>query len=677
MVARPGRLQSVFTAGELSPLLEERTSLKYFATGLKHAENIVVLVQGGFRLRDGLRLAGDLPADASRIFPFDASTGVSYDLVFSGGTCQVWNGDVVSATLVIDGVASVISKITVAQRSDTMLLFHQDLKSKRIVLKETGWVVDDLPYANVPNWDYGATYTNGVPAKWRLEFVGLTSGTSIFTLTISNQETQSITFNSTMATLISSVAAAVLDLPNVEAGITVTSPVADVIEIEFTGENNEGDGWAVSGVVVNKADAAIVAVKKTVGVAPGEPVISAARGWPQCGCFWQQRLLVGGFKSLPNAWMFSKEADYFEYDLRYTEASGPAIVPMDAAGGECIEAIVPSLNLLIMTTHAEYWIAERALKKTEAPNHVQASRHGSRRGVPVVENEGAILWCYKNGSTIGELRYTDGEGNFIASDISLLSTHILDGIIDQAIRRADASMDGNIQAIVREDGQARIATIHREQEVVAYARLVADGNFIATGRNGSNSLSFIVEAGGVRSLQRMESGLLLDEAIDFTFSVPSQTVSGLTRFNGREVWAIADRNVFGPFVVAGGVIELPTAASLVTVGTWRPPVVSTLPPARDVGPNTVLKRKARIHSVHVLLTDTTSLAIAVNGGPLREVTLQRFGSVRADVPELDQGYTGSVKISGLRGYSDAPFVTLSQLRPGRLNVRSITVEAAM
>ena len=37
----------------------------------------------------------------------------------------------------------------------------------------------------------------------------------------------------------------------------------------------------------------------------------------------------------------------------------------------------------------------------------------------------------------------------------------------------------------------------------------------------------------------------------------------------------------------------------------------------------------------------------------------------------------SEEVSGLRGYSDAPFLTISQLRPGRLNVRSITTEYAL
>lgn len=676
MVARPGRTQAAFTAGELDPRLHDRTTLKYFSTGLKHAENIVITPQGGLRLSDGMRLVGNLPAGADRIFPFDASNGLSFDLVFAGTTCQVWAASSLSTSFSVPGVADVLPELTFAQRFDTMLLFHRDLKSKRIRLLPSGWAVDDLPYANLPRYDYGATYSNGVPAVWRLEFVGLAAGLSIFTLTISQQETFSIIFNDDTEELKTAIADALADLPNVQPGFSVAAIALNTITITFSGAGNEGDGWAVSASIVNKADAAIVASKTTVGVSPGEPVISTERGWPQCGAFWQQRLIVGGLRSLPNAWLMSRTGDYFEFNDRFTEANGPALVPMDVAGGETIEAIVPSLNLLIFTSQAEYWIAERALSRTEAPNHVQASRHGSNRGLPVTENEGAAIFCHKNRATIGELRYTDVEGNFIATDISLLAPHLLQNVRDMAVRRTTENISCNLQAVVLDNGEARLVSLLREQEVTAYTRRTSHGLFKRVARNGRNQLSFIMDRNGTRTLERMEPGLLLDEAIDLVVSPASATVTGLARYNGRKIWIIGDGDVFGPYTVSGGQVVLPKPVSSATAGTWKAPVIETLPPPRDVGPNVVLKRKARIHTVHLALDDTTSLAISTNGGPLKEVDLFRYG-VLADVPELSQGFTGTIKIAGLRGYADEPFVRISQLRPGRLNVRSITVETAL
>jgi hypothetical protein len=212
--------------------------------------------------------------------------------------------------------------------------------------------------------------------------------------------------------------------------------------------------------------------------------------------------------------------------------------------------------------------------------------------------------------------------------------------------------------------------------VTAYSRLTSDGLFKAVSTNARNEFTFVTQRSGGRMIERMEQGLLLDEAEDFTFASPMKTLTGLSRFNGREIWVIGDNNVYGPFTVSGSSVTLETPVSEATVGTWKPPVVETLPPPRDVSPGIVLQRRGRIHSVHISLEDTTSLAISTNGQPLREVDLYRYGAT-ADVSELENGFTGTIKISGLRGFSQKPYLTISQKRPGRLNVLSITVEAAL
>src|SRR5690606_4653229 len=107
---------------------------------------------------------------------------------------------------------------------------------------------------------------------------------------------------------------------------------------------------------------------------------------------------------------------------------------MNAAGGERIEHIVDNRYTLIFTSKAEYWISERALSAEAAPNHVQASTHGTARGVPVVLNEGAAMFEHVNKAVLGEFRYTDVEGNFVAVDASLLAAHLQTGVVDQAQR---------------------------------------------------------------------------------------------------------------------------------------------------------------------------------------------------------------------------------------------------
>ncbi len=694
MVGRPGRMQGVFHSLEIDPRLHERSELKAYNTGLAHAENVLAFPQGGFRNRPGLLDIGGTPEDARRVFPFQSSSGESYDIVFRPMALSVWGKTGVLASLFLPQLtADMLPHMTVAQQLDTMLLFHQDLKTKR--LKHAGptvWSLDDVPWTNVPNYDFGSDihgdpYTNGVSAQWTLEFVGLKDSDGpgeddklgVFVLTVSNQDTVAIDYVEDMTALAAAIDAAIEDLPNVENGVSVVAGTGDSVVITFDGEGNEGDGWAVSGRVVNKTDAAIIARKTIVGVKPGEPLWSDDRGWPQCGLFsGNQRLIVGGFKAIPTMWAFSEQANYYNFDERLREANGPAVVPMAGAGGERIERIVDSARLLIFTTRAEYWLESRSLSATEVPNHVPASRNGTKKGVPIAEADGTAVYAHSQGGVISEMRYTDVEGNFVSLPISLFGSHMIVDVADMAMRKAARSTDGQQLAVINADGSALLSTMLRDQEVMGFARQTSrQAQFLAVAVNGRNELSWLVQRAGGRRLERSDDGLLLDEAIVGVNSPASPNVNCGSRFNGRAgIWCIADGHVFGPFTVAGGVINLPIAVSQWTVGSWMPPLVKTLPMNREVGPKIVVKRKARIHSVKINVRDTTSLAIATNGKTLRDVALTRWG-MPADVPELTQGYTGEVTIRGLTGFADDPYLTISQLRPGRLEVLSVTLEAQL
>jgi hypothetical protein len=350
---------------------------------------------------------------------------------------------------------------------------------------------------------------------------------------------------------------------------------------------------------------------------------------------------------------------------------------MDVEGGEAIEQITPSRNLGIFTNKAEYWIAERSISQSEPPNHVQSGERGVKPGVPVVANEGALDFVSDTGSVIGEFRYTDVEGNFVSRDISLLASHLIDDVKDQAIRRAEQSTSGNLKGVVLENGLARLGTLLREQDITAFTRMTSkDASFKAVCVNGRNEMSWLCERPSGRRLERLTTGYLLDEVQTFDFGNPQTSISGLSRFEGREIWVIGDDNVLGPYTVAAGSIALDYGVTSGYLGTWSPPKVTTLPPPRDVGPNVVLKRRARIHSAKISVLNTTSLAVGINDGPLKSVGLQRFG-LTADLPELLQGVTETITIRGLTGFHDEPKLTISQLRPGKLTVRSVTIEAAL
>ena len=677
MVAKPGRLQATFTSGELDPNEYDRVELKFYNTGLKRAENIALHPQGGFSFRDCLRHCCALPSAASRLLPFKNSKGEVFDLALSDGAADVISGNSIHASFAIPFSTDQLREITWAHRMNTMFLFHKDVETPRIYfdIGEERWGVDRLPYADLPNYDYGGTYGNGIPAEWEVQFVGLSTGKR-FRLTISGTQTIAIQYNN-RDQVAADMQAAILDLPNVADGVTATKTNDARIKVTFGGKENVGDAWAVSAEAMDDADAAIPCYKLRVGTPPGETIISNDKGWPRCGLFYQQRTLVGGFASLPNNWMCSITGRYFSFDTALDEANGAFVVPLDSEGGESINHMAEGRNLLVFTSEREYWISDRAIDKTKATVHVEASTHGTKGGVPVVKNEGGAIFCHKSGSVLSEFRYTDVDGNFISQPISILSSHLFDDVCDLAILKANRSSDANMLGVIDELGRMRAGYLLRQQDVTGFGRIRSgSGLFKAIDVNKNNAMNVIIERNGSRRFERFEKGLLLDAAVRFDLNTPATTISGLDHLEGMSVWCLGDGNVYGPYEVTGGSIEVEAVVQSGEVGLFSPPVIETLPLSREIADKTVLRRKARIHSVWISVIDTTSIAIGANGRDPVDYPLRNYDA-DLEKPELEDGYTGLIELRGLKGYQDEPTVTVTQLRPGRLNVRSITSEAKL
>ena len=232
-------------------------------------------------------------------------------------------------------------------------------------------------------------------------------------------------------------------------------------------------------------------------------------------------------------------------------------------------------------------------------------------------------------------------------------------------------------AVVDEQGRMRAGFLLREQDVTGFGRFTSGaGLFRAVSVNARNEMSVITERNGSRRFERFEKGLLLDAARTFSFGSPQLEITGLEHLEGLDAWVLGDGDVYGPFTVNGAKVTLDVAVQSGEVGLFSPPVAETLPPPRDIAAHTVLRRKARIHSVWISVVDSTSLAVSVNGRPAVDVPLRDYDE-DLEKPELEDGFTGPVELRGLTGFADEPTVTITQLRPGRLSVRSITAEAKL
>ncbi|MFG1300366.1 hypothetical protein V5F49_11285 [Xanthobacter sp. V3C-3] len=620
----------------------------------------------------------------SRLRSFGYSREEAYDLELTGGHGDVYKaGAGWVAGFALPHSAEELAHSRWRQQLNTALLFCATRRTTRIFRENADleWEVSPAPFEDVPDHDFGdRDYTNGLPAVWDFQFVNVTTG--VFTITVDGEETAAIgpVSNPALnpATTMPLMVEALEALPTIKPGLTavsITSPMR--VRLTFSGAGNEGQVIVNATRVLNAADAAVSWQLIQKGKKGGEPIFSDLRGWPRCGAFYQQRLLVGGAPGVPNAFVASVTGEYFSLQTEITRANGAFVAPMDTEGAEVIEEMLPARALLIFTSEGEYWLSNPTLTKEQAPAPVKASSHGIAPAVPVVENEGGAIFVSATGATLLKFGWNEVDQTYATERLSVLAVHLVKDVIDLARKRATADTDANLLWYVQADGAVRIVTLLREQDVTGFARVETDGRALAVCANAANEVTLLFErevAGApVRFIERAESGLLLDQAVTIEFVTPSATVTGLNDHEDVEVWAIGDDEVYGPFRVAGGMVTLPVPVSTVTVGRWRPFLAETLPPSREVGPQIVTESAVGFHTVRLLLQGTTSVAVGANGEEVVDVPLLDFGGV-PDVPSLLAPFTGRRVMDGFPGAVDDPTVVVTQLRPGFITLKSITPE---
>ena len=626
----------------------------------------------------------------ARVRPFTSSRDAIYDFVYTPGNIDVWGyqgaADVWLAAIPSPLTAAQIESVAAdgtfdtfsfTQSLDTEILFHKDVQPHRIFRlgSDTAWDARPINFTYVPLHDYGGAYT-GTIDEWEVEFVNVTAA-NLMVLTISGEETLGFSAPATFdAAYTASLKTAVEFAPNVSPGVTVTFVSANRYRVKFTGAGNEGPWPSMTGKVLNNAAAAISCSHIVRGVAGGEDIISPTRGWPRCGAFWQQRLVMGGLKLLPSTILMSVAGEFFNLDTRRAGADGPLVLPLDVDADEVIHRIYPGRHLQVFTSSGEYWFSERTVDATAPPTVVLGTRNGMAGHVPVAENEGGTLFIHNNRAMVMEFAYTNEQQNYDSLNISLLSSSQVSDVRDASLQKASNASDANRLLLV--DGRGRIITFSllRAQNIQAPVPRVTDGLFKAISVNGRNEATALVlrTIGGAPRLlvERLRPGLLLDQTV--TGVCAGTTVSGLAALEGASVWAIADRTPVGPFIVVGGQITVPVAATAATVGRWIAPYGETLDLPTDVGPRIVAARKRRVHTVRASLFNTTSFALAANGGRLFDVPLQGHDA-STEAAELDLPFTGDRALTGLPGWTYGGRVRFSQKRPGTLTLRSLTSEA--
>lgn len=615
-------VQTSFTAGELDPLLAMRRDMKHYYNGGERLRNVLIEPQGGVKRRPGLEYMATIAVSESidsqaalerdwwdsepkpgvvrmwkppavHLVPFQRATETHYLNVVTDKNLAVYRNGEKKADVAIPHTAAQLLELTWTQSLDTLILFHPDVPTHKVMRtgSDTAWSSAPLAFKNIPTRDFG-------------------SG--------------------------------------------------------------------------------------------GEPAWSAARGWPGCGTFHQSRLIVAGSRSLPQTVWGSKSGDFFDFK-KTEEVDGKILddqgfeVTLNADTVSAIKAVYSGRHLQLFTSDGVWYcpIGNEALTPSNIMFKRAARRgcktmdaDGAARTLPTIEVDGAVLFVQRGGKALRELLWVDTEADYVANNISLLSSHVIDDPTDIAIRRSTSTEEADYVPLVNRNGTLAVLCTLRNQDIAAWSLCSTRGKFLAVGVDGE-WMYFAVERyiPGDRTfavfLERFNVDCLMDSSFRSTRGYAAGDVKRLEHLEGRTVRVRADNALRESAVVTNGKIALDRAAEKgIEVGIDFPtvvdadgavkptPLVRDMPLEMDLPDGPSMGRKKRVVEIYLRLYKTQGLK--VNG---QSPVFWRFGPSALDAaPEI---YTGDKTIKGMLGWDDKGQVEITQADPLPLAVLGIGKKVAI
>lgn len=719
-------IQTDFSGGELSPRLLGRVNLPTYGNAVEIMENAVPVVQGGCMRRYGTAYVAPTKNTLNAaLIPFVVDISTAYMLEIGDLYIRVYS----SARVFLVEIAtsfqqSIVDDLYYCQGADTMLFFHPSLTPTRLRrFSDTLWVLDVCPIDPIPYAEIGDSFAATLTLSAATTGTGrtVTASVAVFqnadvgrTITYQGGFLTITAFTST--TVVVGTIATGFQSVNIPASVwtlggtpqeTITpsaqpAPVGTIITLTAAVLNvwrstDVGKYVTIQGGLVRitaYTSATVVSariVEAMIGTAPvAQPakawtlmagVWGGANGYPRCGTFYQQRLILAGTPAQPQTVWGSTTGAYFDFTIgpldsdafQYTLASD-AINP--------ILGLSSTTVLLALTPGGEFAI-RGGVEKPVTPTNVQVesqTNFGTAAVRPLRYGK-YIGFVQRAGLKFRAFSYDQTFGTYDAPDLTFLSEHVSKAPGSSAYgfqQLAYAQEPDPLIICRRADGVLATMTTSDSAAINAWARqtfgaAVVVANVavipIAGGEMTWLIVRRVINGVTVQYLEVYDSTYATDASI-FLSSGTAQTVwSGIGHLEGQTVSAYflaADGSGihYGDFVVVGGSITLPHAVTSIRVGIPYLSTVKMLTPEIGTGTGTAQGNAMRTSEVTVRLKDTATLL--ANG---QEVTGKRFGSSLLD--QSAPAVTGLKRVETLgfeRGRSD---LTFTSSRPFPFHILSV------
>jgi len=572
---------------------------------------------------------------------------------------------------------------TRAQARDTMIGFHPDVAPQRFMRQgaHDQWDSRALEIEKVPVFDFDGRNTGATSEIQDIEFIDYADG-DLFVLTLEGENTEAISWNSDGPTTAAAIKAKLESLDIIGAdNVDVALTGGSTWRVTFKGELLGQDMGQMAVQTVRSTDGFAHVSTAAQGKPGGEAVMSVVRGWPACGTFYQQRLHLAGLKSRPETWLASGVGVYYNFDFAPAEKNGSIDENMDTDQVTQIVSVFPGQHLQFFTQSAEFFVAAEPIVPP-APVK-QATRRGVALGTPqvaITDEEGAMrtLFVGAGRSALHEFGFAFEKDNYVSPNLAVDAGHIVQGVIDLALREHRSTEECDLAVLVRDTGAAAVMVALREQQILGFVPwTTAEGGFLAAASELKGDVYVATwrnrPEGDVRVLERMDPARFLDSSV--LGEVGASTVSGLGHLEGLTVALYVDGGDGGDAVVTGGQVTLPFPARHAPpeVGLNFRPRGRTLPAVLQQDPRSGASMAPRAGEIAFELGPTAGLKAGLPGGKMWRVPLKRWAGALLDQGPGENAFAGWTRLDGVQGFRTDAQVEWVQERPGPLEIKQLVV----
>ena len=411
---------------------------------------------------------------------------------------------------------------------------------------------------------------------------------------------------------------------------------------------------------------------------------SAAKGYPACCGFFEDRLVLAATKTAPQTFWMSRTGDYYNFGVSIPQMDTDAITgTLNNGQMNGIKYMATFGEILMQTAGGTYKVSGG--DKPITPGN-QQSKPQEYRGInhltPCLIG-GRIVFVQQQGNIVRDLGYTYDSDKYQGDDVSLLAAHLFENHTIEGITYQE--VPNSIVWCVRDDGILLGMTYIKEQDVYAWHKHTTDGLFVdvcSISGDHEDELWAVVNRDGNYYVEVMGTQVQEEEPkkqfyVDAGYRITGntgKTITGLNWLAGKTVQILGDGNVLPEQEVAGdGTLALNHVFGTLVIGMGYVSRLKTLPVEVNAADGTMASRKKRIARMMLMFKDSRGGWYGLNSGKMDEIKWRSNEDYNAPI----KLFTGKKYVTlPQSGYEDILQVTVEQLDPLPMNIIAVVPEVA-